>query len=214
MRQLLTLAALIAVMLGFVRPTWAQTTPSVSGTVQQYLLNPHGEVEGVLLKEGTVVRFPPHLGTAVAGTAKPGDEVIVVGFFGPATPHGQVVKALTITNTKTGQTVTDQPPTTPPLPPDMRGLTLTPLTVQGTVAHVLTNERGEVDGLILSGGEEVKFPPDNGAVVAMMVEQQAGKTVEASGYGTQNAFGTAVDALSLTMNGQAIPLTGPGRPPR
>jgi len=210
----MTLVAALVLMFGFIRPTWAQTTPSVTGTVQQYLLNPHGEVEGLLLKDGTVVRFPPHLGTALAGIVRPGDDVTVVGFFGPVTPHGGAVKALTITNAKTNQTVVDQPPPTPPLPPEMRGLTLKPLTLRGTVAHLLTNEAGDVDGLTLSGGEEVKFPPHDGAVVALMLEQQAGKTVEVSGYGTQNAFGTVVDTISLTVDGQAIPLTGPGRLPR
>src|SRR5216684_3827199 len=87
---------------------WAQTTPSVSGTVQQYLLNPHGELEGILLKEGAVVRFPPHLSAALAATIKPGDAVTVVGFFGPTTSYGQAVKALSITNAKTAQMVIDQ----------------------------------------------------------------------------------------------------------
>jgi Histidine kinase-, DNA gyrase B-, and HSP90-like ATPase len=42
-----------------------QPTPTVLGTVQQYLLTPHGEVEGLLLADGTVVRFPPrHLSTS------------------------------------------------------------------------------------------------------------------------------------------------------
>jgi hypothetical protein len=34
------------------------TSPSVSGTVKQYLLTPVGEVEGVELQDGTDVRFP------------------------------------------------------------------------------------------------------------------------------------------------------------
>jgi hypothetical protein len=206
--------AAMLLLIGVAGLTWAQQTPSVTGTVQQYLLNPHGEVEGMLLKDGTSVRFPPHEGTALAGIVKPGDEVTVVGFFGPTTSYGRAVKALTITNTKTGQSVVDQPPTTPPLPPDRRGLTLKPLTVRGPVVHLLVNDKGDVDGLILGGGEEVKFPPPNGAVVALLLGQQGGKTVEASGYGTQNGFGTVVDAMSLSVDGQAVPLSGPGRPPR
>ena len=185
----------------------------MSGIVQQYLLTPHGEVEGVLLKDGTVVRFPPHLGAALTGIAKPGDEVAVVGFLGPATSYGRAIKALTITNKKNGQTVVDRPPSTPPLPPDVRGLTRKPITAVGMVARLLANDKGDVDGLILSGGEQVKFPPHNGAMVAMMLGQGK-KTVEASGSGAQNAFGTVVDAMSLSIDGQPIPLSGPGRPRR
>jgi hypothetical protein len=211
MRILLVLAVILILIAGIAAIIWAQQAPSVTGTVQQYLLTPHGEVDGVLLKDGTVVRFPPHLGTALAGIAKPGDEVAVVGLLGPTTPHGRAIKALTITNEKTGQSLVDHPPSTPPLPPDMRGLTHKPLTVRGAVARLLVNDKGDVDGLILVGGEQVKFPPPNGPVVAKMLEEGK-KTVEASGNGTTNTFGTVVDAMSLSMDGQAVPLSGPGRP--
>ena len=211
MRRLLGLATAMILFMGIAAITWAQQAPSVTGTVQQYLLTPHGEVDGLLLKDGTVVKFPPHLGPVLTGLAKPGDEVTVVGFLGPTTAYGRAIKALTITNKKTSQSVIDQPPATPPLPPDMRGLTRKPLTVRGTVARLLVNDKGDVDGIILSSGEQVKFPPPNGPVIAMMFGQGK-KTVEASGYGTQNAFGTVVDAMSLSMDGQAVPLAGKGRP--
>ena len=183
-----------------------QPTPSASGTVQQYLLTPHGEVEGLLLTDGTMVRFPPHLSAALASTVKPGDAVTVAGFVVAATAQERAVKALTITNTATGQTVTDQPPAGRPLPPELRGLTRTPLTVSGTVAHLNVNDHGDVDGLILSTGEQVKVRPHNGATVAMLLGQQPGATVQASGYGTRNAFGTVVDADTLTVGSQTIAL--------
>jgi hypothetical protein len=195
--------------LGMIR--WVRKAPSVAGIVQQYLLTPHGEVDGLLLQDGTLVRLPPHVGNALVGIAKPGDEVAVVGFLDPRTPHGRAIKALSITNEKTGQSVIDQPPSSPPAPPDKRGLTLKPLNVRGEVARLLVNHKGHVDGLILVGGEQVKFSPPDGTVVAMMVEQGK-KTVEASGYGAQNAFGTVVKAMSLSLDGQAVPLSGPGRP--
>jgi hypothetical protein len=182
------------------------STPTVSGTVQQYLLTPHGEVEGLLLTDGTAVRFPPHLSTALTSTVKPSDVVTVAGFVVAATAEERAVKALTITNTATGHTVTDQPPASRPLPPELRGLTLTPLTVQGTVGHLIVNDHGEVDGLILRTGEEVKFRPHNGTTVVMLLGQQPGATVHASGYGTHNAFGTVVDADVLTVGSQTIAL--------
>ena len=183
-----------------------QPTPTVSGTVQQYLLTPHGEVEGLLLTDGTIVRFPPHLSAALASTVKPGDAATVTGFLMAATAEERVVKALTITNTATGQTVTDQPPAGRPLPPELRGLTLTPLTVRGTVAHLIVNDHGDVDGFILSTGEQVKVRPHNGTTVVMLLGQQPGATVQASGYGTRNAFGTVVDVDALTVGSQTIAL--------
>jgi hypothetical protein len=212
MRKFTVLGATLILVLVAARIGSAGPTPSVTGKVQQYLLTPHGEVEGLLLADGTSVRFPPHEGQALAEITKPGDEIAAVGFLGPATSYGRALKAITITDTATGQSLTDQPPANPPLPPDMRGLILKPLTVSGAVAHFLVNDAGDVDGLILSGGEEVKFGPHNGPVVAMMLGGQTGKTVEASGYGTRNGFGTVVDAMSLSVDGQAVPLSGPGRP--
>jgi hypothetical protein len=212
MPKFTALGAILILVLGACGIGSAEPTPSVTGKVQQYLLSPHGEVEGLLLADGTSVRFPPHEGQALAEIAKPGDEIAAVGFLGPATSYGRALKAITITDTATGQSLTNQSPANPPLPPDMRGLILKPLTVSGVVAHFLVNDAGDVDGLILNGGEEVKFGPHNGQVVAMMLCGQTGKTVEASGYGTQNGFGTVVDAMSLSVDGQAVPLSGPGRP--
>lgn len=147
-------------------PAAAMTAPSVTGTVQQYLLTPHGEVDGLLLSDGTVVKFSPHLAERLTATVKLGDAVVVLGFMGLATPYGTAVKALTITNTATGQGVVDEPPTAPPLPPGRRGLSLAPLTVTGTVARLLVNPAGDVDGLLLSTGEQVKLRPENGRLVA------------------------------------------------
>ena len=104
MYRLMILTIAVGLVLASARCTWTQAlpapsapvqpTPSVSGTVQQYLLTPHGEVEGLLLSDGTVVKFPPHLGAALASNVKPGDTVTALGFFGPVTPQGRAVKAL------------------------------------------------------------------------------------------------------------------------
>ncbi len=212
MHKFTAIGTMLGLLAGVVGVGWAEPAPSVTGTVKQYLLTPHGEVEGLLLANGTSVRFPPHEGQALADLAKPGDEITVVGFLGPTTSYGRAIKALTITNKATGRSLADRPPAAPPLPPHMRNQILKPLTVSGAVAHFLVNDHGDVDGLILNGGEEVKFGPHNGAVVAVMLGGQAGKTVEVSGYGTQNSFGTVVDAMSLSVDGQAVPLSGPGRP--
>jgi len=186
------------------------SAPSVAGRVEQYLLTPHGEVEGLLLADGTAVRFTPHLGVTLASTVRPGDNVSAVGFLGPGTSYGRALKALTITNTASGQTVVDQPPTSRPVPPHLRGLAQVPLTVSGTVAHFLTNPKGDVDGLVLATGEQVKFKPHHGALILTMLGRTSG-AITASGYGARNAFGTVVAAESITVGTQTISLRGRGR---
>jgi len=189
--------------------------PSVTGVVKQYLLTPVGDVEGIELQDGTDVRFPPHMGAALAGIVKPGDRINVVGFVGPQTSYGRAIRALTITNTGTNQSVVDQPPTEPPPPPWMRAASMKTMTVSGTLDRYILNDRGDIDGLILSNGYEVKFPPHIGMVVAMALAPQASAAIQANGYGATNAFGTVVDAMSgsLTVGSQPIPIAGPAAPP-
>lgn len=83
-----------------------------------------------------------------------------------------------------------------------------------TLDHYVLNDRGDIDGLILNNGDEVKFRPHTGAAAAMAAIQQPAATIQASGCGTANAFGTVVDAMtgSLTVGSQSIPLTGPAGP--
>lgn len=199
-------------------PSYAsvQASPSITGTVKQYLLTPVGDVEGVELQNGTDVRFPPHMGAALTAIVKPGDRASLTGFVAPPTAYGRAVKALTITNVATNQSVVDQPPTAPPPPPWLRGASMRELTLTGTLEHYILNDRGDIDGLILNNGYEVKFPPHIGMAVVMALAQQPSAMIQASGYGTTNGFGTVVDAMtgSLTVGSQPIPLAdSPGPPP-
>lgn len=205
MRISLSVISLLSMLLLLIsaHPGQAQVAPSLSGIVQQYLLSPHGEVDGLLLSDGTVVRFPPHLGIALATTVKIGEAVTAVGFIGPNTSQHRAMKALSITNSTTGQTLVDEPPTTPPLPPHLRGLTGTALTVHGTVARFLVNPQGDIDRLILSGGEEIAFAPHQGArIVLALARLNAPITI--AGFGVRTAFGTVVTGETMTSEGQII----------
>jgi hypothetical protein len=42
-------------------PGGAAQVTSIRGTVSQYLMNPDGLVDGLLLSDNTIVRFPPHM---------------------------------------------------------------------------------------------------------------------------------------------------------
>ncbi|MGH7181153.1 MAG: hypothetical protein ACREJN_04145, partial [Nitrospiraceae bacterium] len=189
---------------------YAEGLPSVNGTVQQYLLSPHGEPDGLLLSDGTVIKFPPHLGVVLASQVKPGDPIEAIGFLGVRSPQGRAVKALSIQNTKTGQTLLDQPPTN--RKPSKHDEANEKITVSGAVARILVNQHGDADGLILSGGEQVKFRPHQAPLVqALVTDSHAALTV--SGFGTRNAFGTVIRAKSLRFDGKTLELDDkPDRP--
>ncbi len=68
------------------------------------------------------------------------------------------------------------------------------------------NPPGDVDGLVLTTGEEVRFRPHLGQTVVAALGGRAGAVITASGYGTRNALGTAVEAYSMMVGNQTIPL--------
>jgi hypothetical protein len=53
-----------------------QQLPSTKGTVSRYTLTPRGDVDGLILADGTEVHFPPHLSTQLVYAIKPGDATI------------------------------------------------------------------------------------------------------------------------------------------
>ncbi|MCW5800139.1 MAG: hypothetical protein KIT40_16710 [Nitrospira sp.] len=205
MRVPLTITGVLSMLLSIISvpPGQAQSAPSLTGTVQQYLLSPHGEVDGLLLSNGSVIRFPPHLGLALATTVKTGDAITATGFIGPRTSQGRAMNALSITNSNTGQTLIHEPPITPPLPPHLRGLTGTALTVRGTVARFVVNPHGDIDRLILSGGEEITFAPHQGALIVLALARIEGP-ITIAGFGARTAFGTVVNGETMTSEDRII----------
>src|SRR6185437_16870445 len=53
--------------------------PRIEGTVERFLLNAHGELDGLLLADGREVLFPPHLSPAVLAGVACGQRLIVSG---------------------------------------------------------------------------------------------------------------------------------------
>ena len=81
--------------------------PATKGRVAQYSLTPRGDVDGLILEDGTQVHLPPHLGAQLVFAVKPGDAVTVRGLRARAVP---IVQAMQVTNDATSQSVTDSGP--------------------------------------------------------------------------------------------------------
>lgn len=163
----------------------------VEGQVQRMLINPYGEVDGLRLSDGTIVKFAPHMADALTAAVQVGDAVRIIG---RAQARG-TVKADAVVHTASGRTVYDQPPPVGEgrvLPPHLRAQRLQPQQVEGQVEAVLTGPRGEANGVILSDGSIVRFPPES-----LRLSVQTGAPFAASGLGTRNVFGTALEAVSM-----------------
>src|SRR5260370_8508880 len=102
-----------------------QQLPAQRGRVQQFTLTPRGDIDGLILSDGTEVKTPPHLSTEIAYSVKPGDTVTVHGLRAAVLP---LVQAVSITDEQTGRTVVDtgppgpgRRPAAPPPPPPWPG---------------------------------------------------------------------------------------------
>ncbi|MDT4897596.1 MAG: hypothetical protein QOH25_2673 [Acidobacteriota bacterium] len=75
----------------------------------------------------------------------------------------------------------------------------------GTVKAHLVNGHGDVDGLILSSGEQVRFSPKVGKLV-IAAEQGADTPVSVEGTAVSNERGTVIRPTLITVGNQTIAL--------
>jgi hypothetical protein len=176
----------------------------LQGTVARLLPTPQGEVDGLMLEDGRIVRFPPHMSAALLGAIGQGDAVIIEGMTRPV---GGEMRAWRITNRTSGRSVTETPPTFPPEPRAWSGHDMR---VTGVVRRTLTGGRGETNGVILDDGTVVRFPPSVGEAFANILVP--GTRLVAQGYGSSGPAGTALEAVALGSSESAMMIVGPGGP--
>jgi hypothetical protein len=75
----------------------------------------------------------------------------------------------------------------------------------GTIRAHLVNGRGDVDGLMLSSGEQVRFSPKMGRLI-VAAEQGANTQVTIEGKGVHNERGTVISPAQITVGNQTITL--------
>ncbi len=163
-------AALSLLMLACSSETYGQRDEleTVRGTVKGFTQAPKGEVDGMALSDGTVVHWPPHLEKKFTAIVKRGDQVEVTGRR-ETLPKGEIVfEASTVTNLATRDSFTnddDAPP--PPKGKKDKGkkardrdrIPGPDRTVTGRVERFTEAPKGEVDGMALSDGTVVHWPP-------------------------------------------------------
>jgi hypothetical protein len=171
-----------------------------TGQVTSYLLNREGLVDGLLLDNGTQVKFPAHLSDRLLEVAQSGNEISIMGTPGVPTDFGQEVKASSITNTETGETLAEEPPV---LPKKAVGdQNYNSLTATGKVEQWLVGRRGEINGMILSSGTQIKFPPHIGDRLASIAQDNS--EIEVEGFGVENDYGTVIEAKMLQVDGEPL----------
>jgi hypothetical protein len=172
-------------------PDRATQATSIRGTVSQYMMNPDGLVDGVLLSDDTIVRFPPDMSQQLVQTVKPQDLVSVDGFI----ECQGTIHATTITNPASQQSVVDVPPSPQNPPPGSGQGARQPMSVTGNIKVVTHAARGEIDGAVLDNGTIIHFPPPVGREYANLF--QVGARLAAIGFGTINSYGRSLQTTGI-----------------
>jgi len=190
-----------------------QQLPVHQGQVQQFTVTPRGDIDGLILTDGTEVKTPPHLSTAMAYAIKPGETVIIHGLHAVALP---LMQAVSITDDITGRSVVDAGPARPgggsgagPVAPSA-ALT----EVQGRIRMPLHGPRGDVNGALLEDGTVLRLSPPEADRLRTLL--QPGQTVVVEGIELANPVGKVSDVRQIGTSRdqlnqvQAPPEPGPG----
>jgi hypothetical protein len=88
------------------------TDTTITGSVRSFNYGPAGEVNGLILDQGTVVYFPPEQAGRVTQLAQVGSRIRVRGAVRQGPAGNELIAAETLTNRRTGNSISvaDQPP--------------------------------------------------------------------------------------------------------
>jgi hypothetical protein len=183
--------------------------PSFTGTVERYLVNPRGEVDSLLFREGPQVVFPPDFGDAIRRAVPPGRPIIVWGIRARQAP---VITMLAFApNTDTPPGVVDrfywQLGGRAALDQAER------MTVQGVVKAPYFAPQGEVAGAVLEDGTVITIP--HGTAEPLRDLLRAGARIAAEGRGVAREFGRGIAADRIGESSEALrPVPPPAEPRR
>jgi hypothetical protein len=180
--------------------------PEIHGVVAQYDLAPRGDVDGLILTDGTEVHVAPYLGPQLLQGVKPGDDVTIHGLRARVIP---LVQAMSVTDDKTGRTIADtmlvggpppHPHAHPPGPPSGQSVQ-----IHDTVKVQLHGPRGEFNGVLLTNGTIVHMPPPAATRLADLLVP--GTAIAVAGDEVSSDQGRAVAATAIgPANGALQPI--------
>lgn len=178
--------------------------PAFTGTVERYLINPRGETDALLFREGPQIVFPPDVAEAVRNTAPQGRPIIV---WGIRARHSPVITMLAFA--ANGESV---PGVVDRFYWRLGGRSAMEqaqrLTVSGTVKVPYFAPQGDVAGAILEDGTVITVPP--GAADQFRDLLRAGARLAAEGPGVESEAGRALAADRLGDNAENLrPVTAP-----
>ena len=178
--------------------------PAIQGKLAEYSLTPRGDVDGLILVDGTEVHLPPHLGTQLAYAVKQGDAVTIRGLRARAIP---MVQAMSVRNDATGSTVTDTSASGAPGPRDAQQA----LSATGRIKAQLHGPRGDLNGALLEDGTIIRLPPPEAERLASTLTAGAPVTVQGNGF--EGPLGRVIEARSIGPDAAHLAQVATSPPP-
>lgn len=157
------------------------------GTVTQFLLNPFGELDGLLLGNDRQVHFPPHMSRLVAKHVGVGDKLRVRGVK-PRTADIMVAVQLTSAD---GVIILDEGPHHPDEWREKPHAARRAMEVSGEVKATLYGPKGEVCGAVLTDGTSIRMAPH--AAEALFEYLEPGAHIQVWGHGVNNRYGRTIE---------------------
>jgi hypothetical protein len=184
--------------------------PEITGTVDQFLVNKHGEADGFLLTDGGEVHVPPHLSSRLLRDVRPGSTVKVRG----VRPRGVEMVAAVAIDTAKGR-ILDEGPDIREHDDAFERARHGPMSAQGVIKQIIHGPKGEKRGAVLEDGRIIRLPPHEAARFSDLLKK--GSTLSASGDGAITSFGTVVEAHAIGTSAETLkpveakkPKHGPG----
>jgi len=162
--------------------------PEVSGMVERFLLNPHGEVDGFVMTREAIaiaVHTPPHMEEELTRHVRPGDCVGVHG----VKPRGADLLAAIAVTTKDGRRIVDNGPDREREPPHHAHRKME---IEGTVRLSLSGPKGELRGALFTDGTIVRIGPKEAKEIADLLAPDSKLAVR--GDGLETRFGRVIRA--------------------
>jgi hypothetical protein len=181
-------------------PPSMEKPPVAEGIVDRYLLNPRGDVNGLLLHDGSQMHITLRAAQDLTKTIQPGDRVRV---HGRRVSNLPLVKADVIINVTDGKSFTVPYRLDLPMPPREERPAVNEMKAAGTIEVLLYDPLKEVvNGAVLSDGSQVRLPPDVGE--RFHASLQKDMDVEVRGYGIATPYGTALEAVAIGRKGHPL----------
>src|SRR6476659_1533865 len=183
-----------------VDPPSMEKPPVADGIVDRYLLNPRGDVNGLLLRDGSQMHVTLRAAEDLTKNIQPGDRVRV---HGRRVSDSPLVRPDVIINVTDGRSFTVPYRLDLEMPPREERPAVNEMMAIGTIEVLLYDPlKGVVNGALLSDGTQFRLPPDVGEHFHASLQKDM--DVEVRGYGTATAYGSALEATAIGRKGQPL----------